>query len=191
VRLETTDGLPAPGVEFSVVDDSDQAVGVGEAGHCLYRGPHRCVGVLADEQRAASLMTEDGWFRSGDLISIDVEGYVTVRGRTKEVINRGGYKYSPREVEDVLEKHLAIRSVAIVSTPDERLVERACAFVVLAPDHSVTLSEVQDFLRANGIAQFKWPEDLRFVDTLPMTPSGKVQRFVLVGLLESENVGAS
>jgi acyl-coenzyme A synthetase/AMP-(fatty) acid ligase len=188
---ENTDGLPAPGVEFRVVDDDDLPVAEGEVGHCLYRGPHRCVGVLADEDRVAKMMTNDGWLRSGDLISIDGDGYLTVRGRTKEVINRGGYKYSPREVEDVLEKHPAIHSVAVASSADERLVERACAFVVLAPGGSITLTELQEMLRAHGVAQFKWPEDLRVIDALPMTPSGKVQRFVLADLLASENIGAS
>lgn len=191
VHHENTDGLPAPGVEFRVVDDDDRPVAQGEVGHCLYRGPHRCVGVLADEERVAKMMTEDGWLRSGDLISLDADGYLTVRGRTKEVINRGGYKYSPREVEDVLEKHPAIHAIAVASAPDERLVERACAFVVLAPGASITLPELQELLRSHGVAQFKWPEDLRIIDALPMTPSGKVQRFVLVDLLASENIGAS
>jgi non-ribosomal peptide synthetase component E (peptide arylation enzyme) len=190
-HLENTDGLPAPGVEFRVVDDDDRPVADGEVGHCLYTGPHRCVGVLADEDRIAKMMTKDGWLRSGDLIALDGDGYLTVRGRTKEVINRGGYKYSPREVEDVLEKHPAIHAIAVASSADDRLVERACAFVVLAPGASITLTELQDLLRSHGVAQFKWPEDLRIIDALPMTPSGKVQRFVLADLLASENIGAS
>ena len=187
VHHETTDGLPAPGVEFIVVDDEDQPVKTGEVGNAIYRGPHQCVGALADEDRVAKMFTKNGWLRSGDLISLDTENYLTVRGRTKEVINRGGYKYSPREVEDVLEKHLAIKAVAVTSTPDDRLVERACVFVVLVDGESVTLSEIQELLKLHGVAQFKWPEDLRIIKELPMTPSGKVKRFVLAEILNSEN----
>ena len=178
-RLEQTDGLPAPGVEIQVRDDDDQIVGPDVAGPAVLRGPHRCVGFLKDPERARAAFTADGWMRTGDIVKIDGAGYLTVAGRKKEVINRGGYKYSPREVEDLLQGHPSILRVAIVKMIDHRLGEKACAFVVVRPGTTVDLASVVEFLRGHGLAPFKLPERLEVVDALPTTASGKVQKFVL------------
>ncbi|HVW45277.1 MAG TPA: AMP-binding protein [Amycolatopsis sp.] len=181
---ERSDGVPVDGVEVRAVDGDDQPVPAGEPGECQYRGPHRCVGFLNDPVRERANLTGTGWFRSGDLVSIAEDGHLTVAGRKKEVINRGGYKYSPREVEDVLTAHPGIERVAVVKMADPRLVERACAFVVPAPGSAPTVSELADYLKAHGIASFKWPERVELVTEFPATASGKVQKFELERLLD-------
>jgi non-ribosomal peptide synthetase component E (peptide arylation enzyme) len=101
------------------------------------------------------------------------------------VINRGGYKYSPREVEDVLANHPDVERVAVVRMDDPRLVDRACAFVVARGGAQPTVRSIGEYLRTSGIASFKWPERVEVVDELPMTASGKVQKFVLEARLRT------
>jgi non-ribosomal peptide synthetase component E (peptide arylation enzyme) len=184
--LETRDGRAVAGVDFEIWDDGGNRVAAGEVGEAVCRGPHRCLGFLNHPERTNAAIDSEGWLRMGDLCTIDDNGYVTVVGRKKEIINRGGYKYSPREVEDLLALHPAVWRVAIVRMQDERLGERACAFIVPRGDTALDLKEVVAYLRAEGVAPFKWPERLEFVDELPMTPSGKVQKFVLERRLAAE-----
>jgi acyl-CoA synthetase (AMP-forming)/AMP-acid ligase II len=181
---ESSDGLPVAGVEVRAVDENDHPVPAGQPGECQYRGPHRCVGFLRDPVREAASITGDGWFRSGDLVRIGDDGQLTVAGRKKEVINRGGYKYSPREVEDVLAAYPGIQGIAIVRMADPRLVERSCAFVITEDDSEPTVQELADYLKAHGIASFKWPERVEIVTEFPATASGKVQKFELERMLE-------
>jgi cyclohexanecarboxylate-CoA ligase/acyl-CoA synthetase len=183
---ESSDGLPVAGVEVRAVDVSDRPVPAGEPGECQYRGPHRCVGFLHDPAREAASMTEDGWLRSGDLVRIGRDGQLTVAGRIKEVINRGGYKYSPREVEEVLASYPGISGIAIVRMADARLVERSCAFIVLEGRSEPTVQELADYLKARGIASFKWPERVESVTKFPTTASGKVRKFELERMLEQK-----
>jgi cyclohexanecarboxylate-CoA ligase/acyl-CoA synthetase len=177
--LETRDGRPVPGVEVQIWGDTGDPVGAGEEGEAACRGPHRCLGFLNDPERTRAAIDEEGWLRMGDLCTIDERGYLTVVGRKKEVISRGGYKYSPREIEDILALHPAVSRIAIVRAIDERLGEKACAFVVTRDVHALTLEEIGDYLREQGVAPFKWPERLELVDVLPTTASGKVQKFIL------------
>jgi non-ribosomal peptide synthetase component E (peptide arylation enzyme) len=178
-EVELTDGSPVAGVELRSVDDEGRELGPDEVGECQFRGPHRCVGFLDDPEREAANLTADGWFSSGDLVSLAPSGALTVAGRKKEVINRGGYKYSPREVEDVLSGHEDIERVAVVRMADVRLVDRACAFVIPKPGRTPTTETLAAYLKANGIASFKWPERVELVTEFPMTASGKVQKFQL------------
>jgi acyl-coenzyme A synthetase/AMP-(fatty) acid ligase len=184
-KLVNTDGRPVAGVELRVVDDNDDDVPVGTSGSLVYRGPHRCIEFFEDPERTKSSLTTDGWFRSGDLVSVDTDGYLTVTGRSKEVINRGGYKYSPREVEEALLGHADVEQVAIVSVPDARLVERACAFVILRPGGSLDVESAGQYLASLGIASFKWPERIEVVESFPMTASGKIQKYQLAELVNS------
>jgi cyclohexanecarboxylate-CoA ligase/acyl-CoA synthetase len=183
-EVEGNDGSAVPGVEIRAVDEDLQPVAGGQPGECQYRGPHRCVGFLDDPERESASLTPDGWFRSGDLVTIDALGRLTVAGRKKEVINRGGYKYSPREVEDVLSTHPDIQRVAVVRMRDPRLVERACAFVVPRGQAQPSVEDLSSFLKDHGIASFKWPERVELVLELPSTPSGKVQKFHLERLID-------
>lgn len=177
--LETRDGRAVPGVEVQIWDEAGHPAAVGEEGEAACRGPHRCLGFLNDPKRTKAAIDEEGWLRMGDLCRLDERGYLTVVGRKKEVISRGGYKYSPREVEDILALHPAVSRIAVVRAFDERLGEKACAFVVTRDGQTLELEEVVDYLRERGVAPFKWPERLELVEALPTTASGKVQKFIL------------
>jgi acyl-CoA synthetase (AMP-forming)/AMP-acid ligase II len=177
--LESRDGCPAPGVELRIHGDDGAELPRDTPGEAVCRGPHRCAGFLDDPVRTEATFGPGGWMRMGDYCTMDAAGYITVVGRKKEVINRGGYKYSPREVEDLLQVHPDILRVAIVRMADARLGEKACAFIVAREGAELTLEAVVAHLRGNGVAAFKWPERLELVGELPMTASGKVQKFVL------------
>jgi cyclohexanecarboxylate-CoA ligase len=153
----------------------DVTDGVGEL---LVRGPECFHGYL-DAALNDDAFAEDGFFRTGDLASIDESGFVTIQGRKKDIIIRKGEKISAREVEDLLFAHPAVDDVAVVGVPDESRGERACAVVVARPGHSVTLDDLVAYLDGRGVARQKAPEELRLVDELPRTASGKVQKFVI------------
>lgn len=189
-EIEQTDGAPVEGAEVRCVDDDGAVVPAGTSGECEYRGPHRCVGFLDDPEREQKAITADGWFRSGDLVTIREDGRLTVVGRKKDVINRGGYKYSPQEIEGLLSALPDVVRVAIVRQDDQRLGERACAFVVTS-NPAIGLETLTAHLSAKGIATYKWPERLEVVPELPMTASGKVQKFQLEQRLRSGAASAA
>ena len=169
-----TDGRPI-GAEVECRIDRPDERGVGEL---VARGPELFLGYL-DASLNDDAFTDDGWFRTGDLASIDHDGAVTIRGRSKDIIVRGGENISAKEVEDLLYTHPSIREVAIVAMPDPVMVERACAFVVTEPAATLQLDDIVAFLDGHRLARQKFPEHLVLVDELPKTPSGKVQKFIL------------
>ena len=116
---------------------------------------------------------------SGDLGSIDEAGYLRVVGRKKDIVNRGGLKVSAQEVEAVIARHPDVLRVALVGVPDRRLGEKGCAFVVPREGKNLTLEDLTGFLDELGVAKYKLPEYLRLVEELPITPTGKVQKFKL------------
>jgi cyclohexanecarboxylate-CoA ligase len=155
---------------------ADPVAGVGEL---EVRGPELCLGYL-DPAHTAESFTADGWFRTGDLATISADGGITIAGRVKDIIVRGGENISVKEVEDYLLDHPAIADVAIVGVPDDTLGERSCAFVVPGADAAPpSLPELSAFLLSYEIAKHKLPEYLLVVDRLPRTESGKVQKFRL------------
>ena len=141
------------------------------AGDCLFAG------YLDRPDLTAAALTPDGWYRSGDLATIDDAGYLRITGRVTDVINRGGEKIPVAEVEQLLHTHPAVREVAIVAMPDPRLGERACAFVVTRAE--LTFAGMQRFLDGHKVAKQYWPERLETVAALPRNVVGKVQKFVL------------
>ena len=152
---------------------------VGGVGELEVRGPELCLGYL-DPAHTAESFTVDGWFRTGDLATITPDGGITIAGRVKDIIVRGGENISVKEVEDYLLDHPAVADVAIVGVPDETLGERACAVVVTAEGAPPpTLREISGFLLRYEIAKHKLPEYLLVTDRLPRTESGKVQKFRL------------
>jgi cyclohexanecarboxylate-CoA ligase len=151
-----------------------EADGAGELEVC---GPELCLGYL-DPADTAAAFTPDGWFRTGDLARLGPGGTVTIAGRAKDIIIRGGENISVKEVEDYLIDHPQITDVAIVGVPDPVLGERACAFII-APGAAPSLADVTAFLISRDIARHKIPERLLVVSELPRTPSGKIQKFVL------------
>jgi cyclohexanecarboxylate-CoA ligase len=178
-----TDGCAIGPEELRVVGDDGDEVAGGARGNLQVRGPELCLGYIdAALNRAA--FTEDGWFVTGDLAVVDENGNVTIAGRAKDIIVRGGENLSAKEIEDLLREHPAVTDVAIVGYPDEALGERVCAFVVAhAP---VELEDLVTFLRGRRIANQKLPEHLRLVAELPKTASGKVQKYQLRDRLRAE-----
>jgi acyl-coenzyme A synthetase/AMP-(fatty) acid ligase len=178
-----TDGLAMTGVELQVVDDDGAVVAPGSPGELVTRGPNTCVGFFADPERTAAVFSPGGWVRSGDTVTIDGEGYVTVVGRKKEILIRGGMNIAPREIEDVLLGFPEVERAAVVGLPDERLGERTCACVVLRPAEALDLGTVVARFEAAGVATYKWPQRLEVLPELPVTASGKIRKHVIVANL--------
>jgi acyl-CoA synthetase (AMP-forming)/AMP-acid ligase II len=178
IRLGT-DGRILPGVNVRVVDADGTDVAPGAVGEFLVRGPQRALGYL-DPQHTRDGFDAEGWFRSGDLGFVDAERCVTVTGRTKDIINRGGEKLSAQEIEALLRRHPEIADAAVVAAPHPRLGEEPAAFVILRPGASGSDAELREFLQAEGVAPQKIPRIVVAVDDLPRTASGKVKKYELV-----------
>ena len=185
-----TDGRPLPGMELRVVDEDGRDVPSATEGDLLVRGSAQFVGYFERPAFTAEGHTPDGWFKTGDRAALDRDGYVSITGRSKDVIIRGGENIPVVEVENLLFAHPKIAGVAIVGMPDPRLQERACAFVIPKPGQSVTLAELVAHLDAQQLARHKFPERLEIVSEFPMTPSGKIQKYRLRQTL-TERPGAS
>jgi 3-phosphoshikimate 1-carboxyvinyltransferase len=174
-RAWGTDGRALANVQLRATDDDGRTLAPGEEGNfevhtdCLFDG------YLNRPELTAEAITTDGWYRTGDLARIDSSGYVRITGRVKDVINRGGEKVPVAEIEQLLHAHPMVRDVAIVAMPDERLGERACAFIV----GELGFETMLEYLDSHRVSKTYWPERLELVDTLPRTPSGKIQKFVL------------
>jgi len=185
VRLYT-DGPPLPGVDIRLVDEDGRDVPVGTPGEVLSRGPERFVGYVDPTLTAASIDAE-GWFATGDVGVLDERGNLSITDRKKDIIIRGGENISAAEVEDMMLARSDVLEVAVVAAPDARYGEHACAFVRVSDAGSqFGLDELRQQLEHTGLARQKWPEDLRFVDDFPRTPSGKVQKHVLRAQLRDE-----
>ena len=174
-----TDGRALDGVRLRVVDDAGRPRPAGEEGNFEVHTDCLFTGYLNRPALTAEAVTADGWYRTGDLARIDSQGYVRITGRVKDVINRGGEKVPVAEIEQLLHAHPAVRDVAIVAMPDERLGERACAFAVLDDGAELDFETMLEYLDSSRVSKTYWPERLELVDSLPRTPSGKIQKFVL------------
>lgn len=177
-KRASTDGRWMLPTEGKIVDDTDREVPRGTIGEVIWRGPDMFLGYL-NPKLNEDTFTPDGYFRTGDLAVMDEAGYLTVRGRKKDIINRGGEKISVKEIEDLIFEHPAVQEVAVVAMPDPALGEKGCAFVVLKPGTSLTFGELTAHLLAREIAKQKLPERLEVVPEIPKTASGKIQKFVL------------
>ncbi|MDP2663133.1 MAG: AMP-binding protein, partial [Dehalococcoidia bacterium] len=179
--IDGTVGRPVhPAVEFRVLaDDQVTEVPVGEIGELAIRGPTVFAGYFKDPQRTAAIFNRDGFCLTGDLAYLGQDGNWRIVGRRKEIINRGGEKISPLEVEEAIQAHPGVAAAAVVAMPDQRLGERACAYVVPRVGVELSLGDIVSFLRSRGLATFKLPEHLEIVDSLPATGSGKVRRNTL------------
>lgn len=159
-----------------IVDAQGVPLPDGVDGQLQVRGAFNFVGYL---NRPDLYGTDaDGWFDTGDLACAN-DGYLRITGRTKDIVIRGGEKIPVSEIEDLLYRHAAIADAAIVAMPDERLGERACAFVTTRGNESIGLQDVSEFLLACGVTKTYLPERLIVVTEMPRTPSGKIQKFVL------------
>jgi acyl-CoA synthetase (AMP-forming)/AMP-acid ligase II len=154
----------------------------GGVGEIIVRGPNTCVGFFDDPERTAATF-DDGWVRSGDIARIDDAGHLTMVGRRKEILIRGGLNIAPREIEELIVAFPEVARVAVVGVPDERLGERMAACVTLVPGATLDLQTVVDRLLGVGLARFKLPEQLAVLDALPTTASGKIQKHEIVRAL--------
>jgi acyl-CoA synthetase (AMP-forming)/AMP-acid ligase II len=158
-------------------DSGSEIVESHRAGEMQIRGPVVFDGYFAAPDITARSFTADGWFRTGDLFEIDVSGrYYQFVGRLKQLINRGGVKISPDEIDAVLAEHPDVAEGAVVGYPDDVLGERICAVVAAKAGRTVTVETLQDHFRSRELAIFKWPERVRLVERLPRNPLGKVIR---------------
>lgn len=175
-----TDGRVIDGMAIRVVDDAGNPVPAGTEGNYQIKTPAMFVTYLHHHEWFEAGFAADDFFDTGDLATIDGDGYLKITGRKKDVVNRGGEKIPVVEIEDLLYRHPSVQDVAVVSMPDERLGERACAFVVPKVGHTVPdLSQVTDFLAECGMAKIYWPERIETIEEMPRTASGKVQKYVL------------
>lgn len=172
--------------EIKIVDDEDNEVQPGMAGHLLARGPYTIQGYYKAEEHNARSFTSDGFYRTGDLARLTPDGYLIVEGRAKDQINRGGDKVAAEEVENHLLAHPGVFDAALVSMPDEYLGERSCAFIIAqsgmagnAADTLPSAMELKAFLRERGLAAYKIPDRIEFVDSFPQTGVGKVSKKAL------------
>lgn len=183
-RAFTTDGVPLPGVEVKVVDVDGKTLPPGEAGSLMLRSCSNFGGYLRRPHLNGT--DADDWFDTGDLARIDAQGYIRITGRSKDVIIRGGENIPVVEIENLLYRHPAVLQAAVISYPDERMGERACAVVVLKAGQSLDLSSLVEYFKSHKMAMQYIPERLEVLDAMPSTPSGKIQKFKLRELLKSQ-----
>ncbi|MBH0114496.1 AMP-binding protein [Novosphingobium sp. YJ-S2-02] len=175
----TTDGAIVD-YDVRIVDNDDIDVPDGQEGEILARGPGMLLG-YADEQQTREALTSDGYFRTGDLGVRSAQGALTITGRKKDLIIRGGENISAKEIEDVLHNHPRIREAAVVAMPHERLGEGVCAYVILedSTDPAVSAQELASHVMSSGLAKQKTPERFEFRTDFPRTASGKVRKDLL------------
>jgi acyl-CoA synthetase (AMP-forming)/AMP-acid ligase II len=172
---ERSAGRPSPGTEIRVVDSDGTPCVFGAEGELQVRGCLLFPGFYDNPSANESAFTPDRWYRTGDLATMDASGNVAITGRLRDVINRGGVKFNPRDVEELLDSHPKILQSAIVPMPDPVLGERACCFVTLRPGATgLTLEEISAFLIERRIAKIKLPERLVIVSEMPLTPTRKI-----------------
>jgi fatty-acyl-CoA synthase len=176
-RRVSTVGRIQPHLEAKVVDDSRSVVPVGQAGELWVRGYSVMKGYWGDDERTREAIV-DGWMRTGDLATIDAEGYCNIVGRVKDMLIRGGENIYPREIEEFLFRHPKVQSVQVFGVPDPKYGEEICAWIVLKPGEQATEDDIRAFCREQ-IAHYKVPRYIRLVDEMPMTITGKVQKFVM------------
>jgi fatty-acyl-CoA synthase len=176
-RRVATVGRIQPHLEAKVIDQSGQIVPRGETGELCVRGYSVMRGYWDDPVRTGEVI-KDGWMHSGDLAIIDDEGYCNIVGRAKDMLIRGGENVYPREIEEFLFRHPKVQSAQVFGVPDQKYGEEICAWIVLKPGLDCTEDDIREFCR-NQIAHYKVPRYIRFVEEVPMTVTGKAQKFVM------------
>src|SRR3954454_6743799 len=176
-RRVGTVGRVGQHVEVKVVDpDTGRVVERGEAGELCTRGYSVMLGYWQDPERTAEAIDPAGWMHTGDLATMDDDGYLNIVGRSKDMVIRGGENVYPREVEEFLYSLPAVHDVAVFGVPDDRYGEELCAWIQVKDGASVTEEEIREFCKGR-IAHYKVPRYVQVVDAFPMTVTGKVQKF--------------
>ncbi|MBY4734427.1 AMP-binding protein [Cupriavidus pauculus] len=172
-----TVGRVQPHLECKIVDATGEIVSRGETGELCTRGYSVMLGYWDDDARTREAI-RDGWMHTGDLATLDNEGYCNIVGRVKDMLIRGGENIYPREIEEFLFRHPKVQAIQVFGVPDSKYGEEVCAWIVLKPGQHATEGEIRDFCR-DQIAHYKVPRYIRFVEEMPMTVTGKVQKFVM------------
>ncbi|MGH1488338.1 MAG: AMP-binding protein [Acidimicrobiales bacterium] len=187
-----TDGSGLPGNDVRVVDEAGDPVAAGIEGDLQFRGSLTFIGYIQGRELSDSCF-RDGWFDTGDRATMDDQGYISISGRTKDIIIRGGENVPVKDIEDVLLRHGSVGGVALIAQPHDRLGEIGCVVITVsdqAAGKTPTLAELTDFLDQQGVTKQFWPEALEVVETFPMTPSGKIQKFQLRKQIEAAETGS-
>jgi long-chain acyl-CoA synthetase len=166
-------GTPIVGVEMKVVGDDGEDLPQGEVGEIAIRGHNVMKGYWNKPDATREVLDEDGWFRTGDMARVDEDGYFFIVDRKKDLIIRGGYNVYPREIEEVLYEHPAVREVAVVGVPDAKMGEEVGAAVTLKEGAEATPDELRSFAKEH-VAAYKYPRQVWIVDDLPKGPTGKI-----------------
>ena len=177
-RRVSTVGRAHPHVEVKIVDSEGRIVPRGTPGEFCTRGYSVMLGYWDDAERTSQAIDAAGWMHTGDLATMDADGYCNIVGRIKDMVIRGGENVYPREVEEFLYRHPKIQDVQVFGVPDTRYGEELCAWIRLRAGETLTAEEVREFCR-DQIAHYKVPRHIRFVDEFPMTVTGKIQKFIM------------
>lgn len=183
-----TVGRIHPHLEVKLINDQGGTVGIGETGELCTRGYSVMRGYWDEPRKTAEAIDEDGWMHTGDLATIDADGYCAIVGRVKDMLIRGGENIYPREIEEYLFRHPAVQTVQVFGVPDEKFGEEVCAWIILKPGQTATEDDIRDFCRSQ-LAHYKVPRYVRFKTELPMTVTGKAQKFVMRDLMLAELAG--
>jgi len=177
-RRVSTVGQVLPHIEIKIVDSEGKAVPRGETGEFCTRGYSVMKGYWNDPEKTAEAIDEGGWMHTGDLATMDEQGYVNIVGRLKDMVIRGGENVYPREIEEFLYRHPKIQDVQVIGVPDPRYGEEICAWIKLHIGQTATPEEIREFCKGQ-IAHYKIPRYIEFVPDFPMTITGKIQKFVM------------
>ena len=177
-KQTATVGRAHPHIEVKIVDTEGRVVPRGTAGEFCTRGYSVMLGYWDDEERTAQAIDRNGWMHTGDLATMDDDGYCNIVGRIKDMVIRGGENIYPREVEEFLYRHPAVQDVQVFGVPDQRFGEELCAWIKIRAGASLTADDVKAFCK-DQIAHYKVPRHIRFVDEFPMTVTGKMQKFIM------------
>ena len=177
-RRVSTVGQVLPHIEIKIVDPDGKVVPRGETGEFCTRGYSVMKGYWNDAEKTAEAVDAAGWMRTGDLATMDEQGYVNIVGRLKDMVIRGGENVYPREIEEFLYRHPKIQDVQVIGVPDPRYGEEVCAWIKLRDGQTATAEEIREFCKGQ-IAHYKIPRYVEFVDAFPMTITGKIQKFVM------------
>jgi fatty-acyl-CoA synthase len=177
-RRVATVGRIQPHLEVKIVDVEGRIVPVGTPGELLTRGYSVMREYWGDEERTREAIDVSRWMHTGDLATLDEDGYCNIVGRIKDMVIRGGENIYPREVEEFLYTHPKVADVQVFGVPDERFGEQLCAWISIQEGETLTEEEILEFCR-DKIAHYKVPRYIRFVDAFPMTVTGKIQKFIM------------
>lgn len=189
LRVETV-GTVLPHLQAKIVDEAGATLPIGMAGEICVRGYSVMIGYWDERAATNSVLDADGWMQTGDIGSIDADGFCRIVGRLKDLIIRGGENIYPREIEEFLYQHPAIEEVSVIGVADQRFGEEVCAWIKVYEGHRLEEADVRAYC-AGRIAHYKVPKVIRFVDAFPMTVTGKIQKFEMRRMMEQGLYGSA